>query len=253
MTAIWIAVSVAILTFASGLLGLYLQRRLPQTHLSGGSKDMILAVIGLLTLLLALVLGTLVGNTYAFFAMQKSELSTMASRALLVDQALAEYGPEAQPVRDLLKQALTQSYDLFWRGADADPAQLRVEVALNRWGLARKALGALDPKTPAQKDALTDARANLALMEQTRLLMSLQLASPIAWSLVTSVILWSMFLFCGFGILSGTNPTTIVALTLGALSVASAMFLILDLTQPYSGLYRISPSALQQTLEAIDK
>ena len=49
---------------------------------------MILAVIGLVTLLLALVLGTLVGNTYAFFAMQKSELETMASRVLLVDQAL---------------------------------------------------------------------------------------------------------------------------------------------------------------------
>ena len=69
MTSISIAVAVAILTFGSGLLGLYLQKRLPQTHLSGGSKDMILAVIGLLTLLLALVLGTLVGNTYASFAM----------------------------------------------------------------------------------------------------------------------------------------------------------------------------------------
>ena len=49
-------------------------------------------------------------------------------------------------------------------------------------------------------------------MEQTQLLMSLQLSSPVAWSLVTSVILWSMFLFCGFGVLSGTNPTSIVAL-----------------------------------------
>ncbi len=78
MTSISIAVAVAILTFGSGLLGLYLQNRLPQTHLSGGSKDMILAVIGLLTLLMALVLGTLVGNTYASFAMQKSELERSA-------------------------------------------------------------------------------------------------------------------------------------------------------------------------------
>ena len=41
------------------------------------------------------------------------------------------------------------------------------------------------------------------------------------------MILWSMFLFCGFGVLSGTNPTTIIALAFGAISVASAMFLIL--------------------------
>jgi hypothetical protein len=185
--------------------------------------------------------------------MQKSELETMASRALLVDQALAEYGPEAKPVRNLMKEALTQSYELFWRGADADPTQLKVEAALNRWAPVANALDALDPKTPAQKDALGAAKANLALMEQTRLLMSLQLSSPVAWSLVTSVILWSMFLFCGFGVLSGTNPTTIIVLAFGAISVASAMFLILDLTQPYSGLFRVPPSAIQQTLEAIDK
>ena len=109
-----------------------------------------------MTLLLALVLGTLVGNTYAFCAMQKSELETMASRAMLVDQALAQYGPEAQPMRDLMKTALTQSYDLFWRGADADPAQLRADVALKRWGAAASALETLDPKTPAEKDALAD-------------------------------------------------------------------------------------------------
>jgi len=177
----------------------------------------------------------------------------MASRALLVDQALEEYGPEAKAVRSLIKQALTQSYDLFWRGADADPTQLTVEVALNRWKPAANTLDALDPKTPVQKDALVAAKANLALMEQTRLLMSLQLSSPVAWSLVISVVLWSMFLFWGIGVLSGTNPTTIVALALGAISVASAMFLVLDLTQPYSGLFRVPASALEQALEAIDK
>ena len=180
--------------------------------------------------------------------MQKSELEPGA-------RALGDHviGPVAKPVRDLMKQALTQGYDLFWRGADADPTQLKVEVALDRWEPIANALGALDPKTPAQKDALASAKANLALMEQTRLLMSLQLSSPVPWSLVTSVILWSMFLFCGFGVLSGTNTTTIAALAFGAISVASAMFLILDLTQPYSGLFRVPPLAIQQTLEAMDK
>ena len=75
-------------------------------------------------------------------------------------------------------------------------------------------------------------------MEQTRLLMSLQLVSPIAWSLLIIVVAWSAILFCGFGVLSGTNPTTIFALALGAISVASAMYLILDLSRP---LFRSIP------------
>jgi hypothetical protein len=109
-----------------------------------------------------------------------------------------------------------------------------VHAALIRWRPVTYALSALDPSR-RPKDALAEAKANFALMEQTRLLMSLQLSSPVPWSLVTSVILWSMFLFCGFGILSGTNPTTIVALAFGAISVASAMFLILDAAQGNDG------------------
>jgi hypothetical protein len=111
----------------------------------------------------------------------------------------------------------------------------------------------LDATTAAQKEALAAAKTNLGLMEQTRLLMSLQLSSPVAWPLIISVLGWSMFLFCGFGVLSGANPMTVVALGLGAVSVASAMFLILDLSQPYSGLFRVPATALQETIDAIDK
>ena len=107
MASVLISLAVAILTFGSGLLGLYLQKRLPQQHMTGGSRDMVLAVIGLVTLLLALVLGTLVGNTYAFYSTQKSELETFASRALLFDEALAQYGPDAKPLRDHMKEGLT--------------------------------------------------------------------------------------------------------------------------------------------------
>jgi hypothetical protein len=144
------------------------------------------------------------GNTYAFFAMQKSELEPMAVARAAGRSGARGIRSRNKPARNLIKKALTQSHDLFWRGADADPTQLKVDVDLNRWRPVACALSALDPKSPAQKDALAE------LMEQTRLLMSLQLSSPVAWSLVTSVIPWSMFLFCGLGVLSGINPTTIV-------------------------------------------
>jgi hypothetical protein len=221
--------------------------------MSGGSRDMILAVIGLVTLLLALVLGTLVGNTYAFFATQKSELETFASRALLLDQALSQYGPEAKSARDRMKDELTKGYNVFWGGADSDPQTLGVDVALGDWRPMVDYLQALNPTTEAQKEALSAAKLNLGLMEQTRLLMSLQLASPIVWPLVIIVVAWSMFLFCGFGVLSGANATTLAALALGALSVASAIYLILDLSQPFSGLFRVSPAALERTIATIDR
>jgi hypothetical protein len=101
--------------------------------MSGGSPEVILAVIGLVTLLLALILGTLVGNTYAFFSTQKSELESFAKGAVLFDQALSQYGPEVKPVRARMKEGLMQNYELLWRETNLDPKQLRVDVALSRW------------------------------------------------------------------------------------------------------------------------
>ena len=54
------ALAVGVVMFAGGLLGLVLQRALPEQHTTGGSRDMIGAVVGLLTLLCALVTGLLI-------------------------------------------------------------------------------------------------------------------------------------------------------------------------------------------------
>jgi len=84
-------------------------------------------------------------------------------------------------------------------------------------------------------------------------MMSLQLANPFSRPLLIIVVFWSFFLFCGFGLLSRVNATTLAALAFGAFAVASAIFLILELSQPYTGLFRTSPAALEQTIDAIDK
>ncbi|MGA7197269.1 MAG: hypothetical protein WBY97_09345, partial [Roseiarcus sp.] len=68
MDAVWVGIVVTIITFLGGALGLYLQKQLPEEHSVEKSRDMIGAVMGLVTLLLALVLGTIVGSAYFFSA-----------------------------------------------------------------------------------------------------------------------------------------------------------------------------------------
>jgi hypothetical protein len=216
-----IPVVVAILTFASGLAGLYLQKLLPEQHSVEKSRDMIGATIGLVTLLLALVLGTIVGSAYYFSSTQQSELQTLSARYLLLDKALAQYGPETKPVRDRLKEALTRNYALIWRGeGDSDPEKLSVGSAMAALKPLEDYLASLDAKTPAQTRAVAAAGANFAVIEQTRMLMSLQLAVPFSRHLLLVVVAWSLFLFCGFGLLSRLTATTLAALAFGAFAVA---------------------------------
>jgi hypothetical protein len=242
---------VGALAFVAGGIGLYLQHLLPDHHTSDRSRDMIGAISGLLGLLLALVLGTLIGASYSFYATQKAELETLEARALQLDSALEAYGPEASPGRFGVRAAIQNGYDMFWGSGQADPKAQSVGTALAGLKKMDQFLLSLSPKTDAQKQLLSTASINFALIEQTRLLMSLQLTAPIAWPLINIVISWSLLLFCGYGLLSRINPTVIAFLALGAFAVASAIFLIIELNQPYTGFFRLSPAPILQTLEAL--
>ena len=115
------------------------------------------------------------------------------------------------------------------------------------------AIAALDPRTPQQKQAAAAAAVDASLIQNTRLLIALQLKSPVSWPLVTVVVLWSILLFCGFGLLSRINPTTIAALGFGGFAVGGALFLIIELSQPYTGLFRVLSDALEVSLEEMGK
>jgi hypothetical protein len=253
MTAIWVAIAVTALTFAGGLAGLFLQTRLPDNHSAEKSRDMIGSVMGLVTLLLALVLGTIVGSAYFFSTTQESELQAFSAQAIQLDEAIAQFGPEAKPLRDKWKENLDRVLKLLWGGADVDPRELHVSKAMATMQALKGAIRALDAKTSDQKDAVAAANSHLGQIEQIRLLMSLQLTNPFSKPLLIVVVFWSFFLFCGFGLLSRLNATTIGALAFGAFAVGSAIFLILELSQPYAGLFRISPAALEETVDSIDK
>ena len=91
------------------------------------------------------------------------------------------------------------------------------------------------------------------MIEQTRVLISMQLASPISWPLVVIVVSWALILFCGFGLLSRITGTTLAALAFGAFAVGSALFLVLELSHPFTGVFRVPSGAFDQMLAQIDK
>ena len=67
------------------------------------------------------------------------------------------------------------------------------------------------------------------------------------------LVFWVSVLFLGFGLFARFNATVTVALLVGALSVAGAIFLILELSEPYHGLMRISDEPLRNAMAQIDQ
>ena len=71
--------------------------------------------------------------------------------------------------------------------------------------------------------------------------------------LIVIVVAWATVLFFSYGLLSGSDAASFVVVAVGALAVASAAYLILDLSSPYSGIFRTSPAPLEQVLAVMGK
>ena len=156
------AFAVGVAVFAGGSLGVILHRVLPEKHLTGG-KDMIGAIVGLLTLLSALVLGLLIWTAYGVYAGQNTAIQTLAAKVLQLDFALADYGPEAKDVRTQIRQGLAKTIDEIWgsKESDANFVANNFAAALQNLRNRDASLAALHPTTDAETHALAAAKATV--------------------------------------------------------------------------------------------
>src|SRR5271167_80108 len=159
MTTLLISIAVGVLTFGLGILGLYLQRLLPERHMSTGSKEMIGAIMGLVSLLLALVLGTLVGSAYGFFASQRANIETLCARSLELDLAFRQYGPKTQPLREALRASMAGAHNAIWGNGATYQQQFDVGAYMSRFEIWNETLSSLSPHTPAQTQLLSSMSA----------------------------------------------------------------------------------------------
>jgi hypothetical protein len=234
-----------------GLVGLALQRLLPERYTIDRARDMIGGVLGQLTLLLVLVNGLLIWTAYGVYSTQQTELQTMAARALEFDLEMRQYGPEANQARDILRTDLVWAHEQFW--GDDLSRTAAYEASYKAMGSMNTFLDGLEPKTGAQTNLLAAARSNYAFIGEQRLLMSLQAATPVPWPLIYAVTFWSCLMFLSMGLLSKLGPMSVAMLVLGSASIGLAIFLILEFSMPYTGSIRVSPAPLEGAILALDQ
>jgi hypothetical protein len=244
------AVLVACLIFAGCMVGALIQHFLPTEHIID-AKGAITTIQGLVSLLLALVLGLLVWTSYGIYTQQQSEALTLGSQILQLDLALEHYGPEADRGRELLKKELVATRQRFWGGDGAGPASLTYAQSRAELRGMEVFFCALKPATDEQRRLLDTARQLSASILQTHYLMARQLSTPFPSALLISVVCWATLLFTCVGALSTFNVLAVAYEAMGAALVASAVYLILEFSQPYLGLFRIPHQGIDQVIAAL--
>lgn len=227
--------------------------KLPDRHLDQDSRDVVKLVMGLIATMSALVLGLLIASANSSYDRQSSELQVLSANVLLLDRTLKFYGPGAKEARDGLRDAIRQTHDRIWSPEGVQPENLDSRATRNSVDASIEQLLRLSPKTDAERMMQSRAVQESESITQSRLAMFEQLGSSISWPFLTVLVFWIFVLFVGFGLFARFNPTVTVALVVGALSVAGAIFLILELSEPYRGLMRISDEPLRNAIGQIDR
>src|SRR5262249_42111087 len=231
-----------------GFAGTLLRKALPDHHLTNDTRDIIRLGAGLIGTIAALVLGLLIASARSSYDTQSGQVQRLTSDVILLDQLLNQYGPEARPIRQLMREALGPLVERLWQegggtaGKDAPfEATAAAEMALAK-------IGDLVPQTDAQRSLKERAIKVSTDLQQTRLALFVQAGSSIPVPFLVVLVFWLAIIFASFNLFSRLNPTHVVAMVVFALSASAALFLIVEMSEPFAGLMQIPSGPLRRAL-----
>lgn len=238
MTALTVALVTFALVFGGALLGMYFRKVLSEDHLREDVRDVIKLSTGLIGTMAALVLGLLIASAKSTFDMKSTQIKQITANIILLDLELEQYGPDAQNVRIALRSAIPPLIDQIWN--EGKRTKFSPFMTTGEAQEFLKKLQQLRPNNDPQRALQAQLLSTVANFSQARLSLFTQSNDAIPTPFLVILIFWLAIIFTSFGLFVRRNRIVIVTFFVGGLSVASAIFLILEMGQPFRGLMQIS-------------
>ena len=245
------AIALSCITFAFITGGALLGMFLPGHHLSTDDKDFVRLGTGLIGTIAALVLGLLIGSAKSSYDTQSTQVTQMTSNVVLLDNLLEQYGPETNDERNLLRRGVVVLAQRMWRENSSDVAKTSPFEASAESDAFFVKLQQLSPQNDSQRSLQARAVQTATNIAQTRLLLFAQRNNSIPMPFLVVLIFWLTIIFGSFGLFAKPSATVFGSLFVFALSAAGAIYLVLELGQPFSGLMQISSTPLRNALIAL--
>ena len=253
MRSIIIAVIAFAFVFGGSMAGFLLRKLVSEQHLNADTKDAMKMVIGLLSTMVALVLGLLVASAKSSFDARSSAVDRLSADLIHLDTTMARYGAEMRPLRDLLRQSVAVSLDRVAPEGDSKPLHIGNAEAAAELQHVEHRLYALVPQSDEQRQLKARALTLVWEFERTRLFVIERSESAIPMPFLVLLVSWLTLIFFGFNLLTSRSIIIVLAMFAGALCVSSAIFLVLELDSPYEGVMKISIAPLRNALAVIGK
>ena len=247
-TTAFLASLVSILIGA--VIGMILKRSLLADRLDGGSKEAIRLGAGFLATLAALVIGLMIASAKNTYDGQNTNIRQLGTNAVLLDQMLTKYGPEAKAARTLLREIIPSATARIWRESIAgDGGTFAISGTAERFYNAVEGLKPANAEQISLKSRIIEITTE---MGRTRLLVFTQSDNAIPVPFFIVLTFWLVVIFASFSLFAEPSRLVIAFILVFAVSVSSALFLIVDLSHPFSGLMQISNHHLHAVLPKVE-
>ena len=232
-------------TVAGTLLGMWLRPRLPEEHIRAESRDTMKLGIGLIATMTALVLGLVTASAKTSFDVVDTAVRRTAMDLLTLDRILARYGPETREVRAGFKQVVGERIENLWPSGARGRAALNPSASfMTGTEVLADRIRALAPRDESQRLLRTRAVELVENLLKDRWMVAAAGATSVPVSFLAILLFWLTITFAAFGLLAPRNTTVLAVLFLCAVSVSSAIFLVLEMDGPFDGLLKVSPGPL---------
>jgi len=242
-----VGIAVFICTFGGTLLGMRLCSALPEHHFDNSSRDTIKLGIGLIATMTALVLGLVTASAKGSFDAVDGVVKQAAMQVLTLDRALARYGPETAEIRNGVQRIVGARIQSIWSEDPSKPADLdpmRTGTVSAAEGLA-DAIRGLKPRDDNQRASQSRALDLTESLLQMRWLVLADTEASVPLPFLLILLFWLTATFTCFGLLAPRHGTVLVVLFICALSISSALFLVLEMDGPFDGVLRVSGEPLK--------
>ena len=246
MNAFILAGSIFATTLGGIWLGTLLRRMLPSHHLNEHAKDVVRLGVGLIATIAALVLGLLIAAAKGSFDTQTTQIKQITANLILLDNILAQYGPEARPIRQQMRNAVGPFADRLWREKQVyttgpfEPSVTEEQVFAE--------IPKLLPRNEAQRLLQSRAVQVSNDLAQLQFMLFVEPESTIPTPFLAIIAFWLVIVFASYSLFSPLNGTLFTCLSLFAFSAACAIFLILELGRPFTGLMMVSSAPMRNAL-----
>lgn len=241
--------------------GVAVQHRLHERHRSRDAIDSIRVVITLLATFAGVVLGLLISFDLARFTNTETGLRSMGVDVIELDRRLRDYGPEVDGERADLIQYLRSAIADVWPDETPPPgaypryrlAERNVEAAALEEMLNRVDMGTrrLAPDDPVKRSLASELRSLMSRFMDDRWRVVSNAFASLSWPFLVTVMFWLVVIFGIVGLSSPRNLLVSTVVTLAACSIASSIYLAVDMDTPLTGFIKVSSAPLRDALAHI--